>query len=104
MYSGVLEQLIKVNDTKAEIRKWIYVNRKSFKVIQTGAYTIGGWFIIAGVAEYIGDTGNYNPNGAVIIGGSIIAAGQIARLFKWKKYHIEGDITIKLLSESPLGS
>ncbi len=64
----------------------IYVARKWPKTVSLASSFVGGWFLIAGLAEAIADTGNYSAKGAAIIGISLIAVSQLVRLFKWKKY------------------
>jgi len=64
----------------------IFLPKKWPRAVALTSEFAGVWFLIAAFAEAIADTGNYSAGGAAIIGGSLIAAGQIFRLFRWKKY------------------
>ena len=64
----------------------IYVRKKWPKPTSIAVSSVGGWFLIASFAEVIADTGNYSAGATAIIGISLVAVGQLIRLFKWKKY------------------
>lgn len=64
----------------------IFVRKKWPTAVSISSSVVGGWFLIAGVAEAISDKGNYNAGGALVIGASLIAVGQLVGLEKWKKY------------------
>ena len=64
----------------------VFVRKKWPKEVSLTASFVGAWFLIAGVAEAIADTGNYSAGGTLIIGASLVVVSQLVRLAKWKKY------------------
>lgn len=72
-------------------RKWINFSRAGFGLIG------GGFLISAAVYPLMGNNVNYEPREQAVIGASTLAAGQVVRLFKVKKFKLNKNSRIRIL-------
>lgn len=92
--STILFRRLKAAVPLSAIRAF-YFPRPQWRVLRNSSYWFGGGFLLS--AAVLSPSAQFNPDEALVVGGSVIVLGQLSRLLDWKRFRITKRSRIRIL-------